>query len=74
MRKQWKSFTMNFVAELSTSNDFFSAKTHDSPITVGRLNALSKYPREVTRSTGNYDNLGTRREIFSLYRDNWAAN
>lgn len=54
--KALRHFTMNYVAELSTRNDIFSAKTNDSPITVGRLNALSKYPREVTRSTGNCDN------------------
>jgi hypothetical protein len=54
--KAKRHFTMNYVAELSTRNDVFSAKTHDSPITVGRLNALSKYPSEVTRSIGNCDN------------------
>lgn len=59
-------FTTNYVAGLSTRDDVFSAKSFDSPITVGRLNALSKYPREVTRSTGNCDNLGIRRYIFRL--------
>jgi hypothetical protein len=61
-----RHFTMNYEAELSTRNDIFSAKTHDLPITVGRLNALSKYPREVTRSTGNCDNLGIKRDIFRI--------
>ena len=37
---------------------FHLPKHFDSPITVGRLNELSKYPREVTRSTGNCDNFG----------------
>lgn len=64
--KATRYFTMNYVAELSTRNSVFSAKTYDSPITVGRLNALSKYPREVTRSIGNCDNLGIRRYIFRL--------
>jgi hypothetical protein len=62
-------FYNKHVAEMSTRNDVLSAKTYDSPITVGRLNALSKYPREVTRSTGNCDNLRIRLLIRKLAND-----